>query len=106
MRRSTDFASVVQSGVRRTGGPLVVHQQLDFDGPVPLVGFVVGKNVGGSVVRHRVSRRMRAEVARRLGELPPRSATVIRARPEATAATSREIGAGLDQALARLASRR
>jgi ribonuclease P protein component len=106
MRRSTDFASVVQSGARGTGGPVVVHQQLDFGGPDPLVGFVVARNVGGSVVRHRVARRMRAEVARRLGELPPRSGTVIRALPKAAGANSSEIGAGLDQALARLASRR
>jgi ribonuclease P protein component len=109
MRRSTDFASVVAGGARSRGGPLVVHQCLDFGdfgdlgAGAPLVGFVVGKPVGGSVVRHRVARRLRAQVARRLAALPAGSGTVVRALPAAGSATSEQLGAGLDRALARLA---
>jgi ribonuclease P protein component len=69
-----------------------------------LVGFVVGKGVGPSVVRHRVSRRLRAEMAQRLPQLPPGSGTVVRALPPAAAATSTELGSDLDAALARLAA--
>jgi ribonuclease P protein component len=106
MRRSSDFASVVRAGARSRGGPLIVHQRLDLGAPAPLVGLVVGKSVGGSVRRHRVARRLRAELARRLDVLPTGSATVVRALPAAADASSGELGAGLDQAFARLAGRR
>jgi ribonuclease P protein component len=71
-----------------------------------LVGFVVSKAVGGSVVRHRVARRLRAQLARRLASLPAGSGTVVRALPEAADVTSEQLGAGLDRALAKLAGRR
>jgi ribonuclease P protein component len=106
MRRSRDFTSVVRDGARTRSGPVVVHQRTDLGTDTPLVGFVVGKSVGGSVQRHRVTRRLRAQVAQRLTALPPHSATVVRALPAAAAADSAELGAGLDQALARLAARR
>lgn len=105
MRRSSDFASVVRSGVRVPAGPLIVHQRLDMTGAAPLVGFVVGRNVGGSVQRHRVVRRLRAQVACRLHRLPSGSGTVVRALPSARDASSVELGAGLDRALSRLAGR-
>jgi ribonuclease P protein component len=103
MCRSTDFASVVQAGSRARGGPLVVHQR-DLGAPVPLVGLVVGRAVGGSVVRHRVSRRLRAQLAQRLELLHAGSGTVVRALPGAADATSAELGRGLDTAFARLAA--
>jgi ribonuclease P protein component len=106
MRRSSDFASVVRSGARSRGGALIVHQSLELGARPPLVGFVVGRGVGGSVQRHRVTRRLRAQVAQRLESLPAGSATVIRALPPAAGLSSGELGSGLDQALARLAGRR
>jgi ribonuclease P protein component len=106
MRRSRDFAAVIQGGARFRGGPLVVHQRPDFTAGAPVVGFVVGKAVGGSVVRHRVARRLRAQVAGRLDALPPGTGMVVRALPAAAAATSRELGSGLDRALSRLAGAR
>ena len=103
MRRSTDFASVVQGGRRSRGGPVVVHQRLNLELETPLVGFVVGKAVGGSVVRHRVARRLRAQMARRLNSLPTGSGTVVRALPSAATATSEQLCASLERAFARLA---
>jgi ribonuclease P protein component len=82
----------------------VIHQRLDLDTESPLVGFVVSKAVGGSVVRHRVTRRLRAQVAQRLDALPIGSGTVVRALPASGGASSAQLGAALDQALARLAS--
>lgn len=70
-----------------------------------LVGFVVGRSVGGSVVRHRVTRRLRAIAAARLSELPAGSATVVRALPEAASATSAQLAADVDAALQRLSGR-
>ncbi len=69
----------------------------------PRAGFVVGKAVGNSVVRHRVTRRLRAAVREELGRLPATADLVVRARPEAGTATSaqlrRDLSAGLDRLL-------
>jgi ribonuclease P protein component len=66
-------------------------------------GFVVGKAVGNSVVRHRVTRRLRAVVRDELHRLPPSADLVVRARPEAGTATSevlhRDLVSGLDRLL-------
>jgi ribonuclease P protein component len=105
MRRSTDFASVVRRGARARGSAVVVHQRLGIGADAALVGFVVNKGVGGSVVRHRVTRRLRAQLAQRLAGLPDGSGTVVRALPAAADATSAQLGAALDHALARLRTR-
>ena len=69
----------------------------------PRAGFVVGKAVGNSVVRHRVTRRLRAVVAAELHRLPASADLVVRARPEAAQAESavlhRDLVAGLDRLL-------
>ncbi len=71
--------------------------------PGPRAGFVVGKAVGNSVVRHRVTRRLRAAVREELPRLPATADLVVRARPEAGTATSavlrRDLAAGLDRLL-------
>ena len=105
MRRSRDFASVVRDGARARGGAVIVHHKREHSAGPPLVGLVVGKTVGGSVQRHRVARRLRAQLAQRLAALPPGSATVVRALPAASEAASAELGAGLDYAIGRLAAR-
>jgi ribonuclease P protein component len=102
MRRSTDFTAVVRGGIRVRGGALIVHQRRDLGEHPARVGLVVGKTVGGSVVRHRVSRRLRAQVAERLERLPGGSGTVVRALPETAGATSAELGRALDKAFSRL----
>jgi ribonuclease P protein component len=105
MRRSTDFTSVVRSGHRARADRLVLHQLPGLTPAAPLVGLVVGRSVGGSVVRHRVSRRLRAQLAGRLDRLPAGSGTVVRALPPSAEASSAELGADLDRALARVSSR-
>ena len=66
-------------------------------------GFVVGKAVGNSVVRHRVTRRLRAAVREELHRLPASADLVVRARPEAATAGSallhRDLVAGIDRLL-------
>ncbi|MEO9139696.1 MAG: ribonuclease P protein component [Jatrophihabitans sp.] len=57
MRRSADFTSVFRGGTRFRAGNIVVHYRAAQSGVgAPLVGLVVGKVVGNSVVRHQVSR--------------------------------------------------
>jgi ribonuclease P protein component len=105
IRRSEEFRGVTRRG-RRAGRPrLVAHLLLpgdgEQDGPAR-VGFVVSKAVGGSVVRHRVARRLRHLVRERLGALPPGSLLVVRATPQSADADSGALGDDLDRALTRL----
>ncbi len=73
-------------------------------------GFVVGKSVGNSVVRHRVTRRLRAVVRHELDRLPVGADLVVRARPEAADADSavlhQDLVKGLDRLLGDRASSR
>ncbi|GAB3438182.1 ribonuclease P protein component [Actinophytocola sediminis] len=66
------------------------------------VGFVVSKAVGNSVVRHRVTRRLRHLFRDRLGTLPLGCTLVVRALPPAAEAASAELGGDIDSALRRL----
>ena len=72
------------------------------EGPGPRAGFVVGKAVGNSVVRHRVTRRLRAVVREELHRIPPTGDLVVRARPEAADATSERLRADLVSGLDRV----
>ncbi|WET79689.1 ribonuclease P protein component [Amycolatopsis sp. QT-25] len=105
LRRSEDFRAVMRRGVKAGRRRLVVHA-LTTDPPdaaeAARAGFVVSKAVGNSVVRHRVTRRLRHLVSARLGTLPPGSSLVIRALPPAAAASSAELGSDLDASLRRL----
>jgi ribonuclease P protein component len=102
LRTSAEFSEAVRRG-RRAGRPLLsVHLLNTADGTPPRAGLVVSKGVGGSVVRHRVSRQLRHLLRTRLGTLPAGSRLVVRANPAAAAATSAALGADLDTALARV----
>ena len=100
-----DFGRIVRGGRKVGRRRLVVHALLPdpADRPHPArAGFVVGKGVGSSVVRHRVTRRLRHLVRDRLEVLPPGVALVVRAQPPAATASSAELGDDLDAALRRL----
>ena len=104
LRRGDEFRLVQRRG-RRAGRPrLVVHLLAGTDpgGDPPRAGLVVSRAVGGSVVRHRVQRRLRHLLRERLDRLPPGSAVVVRAQPAAADADSRVLGEDLDRCLDRL----
>jgi ribonuclease P protein component len=100
-----EFASVIRRGRRSGRDRLVVHLQImghsDAEKPeyAPRAGLVVSKAVGGSVVRHRVSRRLRHLLAPRLATLPRGARVVVRALPPAAGASSAELGVDLDAGL-------
>jgi ribonuclease P protein component len=96
-----EFASVIRRGRRGGRSRLVVHlhHATDGDGPGARAGLVVSKAVGGSVVRHRVARKLRHLVAPRLGTLPADARLVVRALPAAAGATSAELAEDLDGGL-------
>ncbi|WP_037308686.1 ribonuclease P protein component [Amycolatopsis orientalis] len=105
LRRSEDFRAVMRRGAKAGRRRLVVHA-LTTDPPdaaeAARAGFVVSKAVGNSVVRHRVTRRLRHLVSARIGTLPPGSSLVVRALPPAADASSAELGSDLDASLRRL----
>jgi len=63
---------------------------------------VVSKSVGGSVVRHRVSRKLRHVMRDVVPSLPPGTLLVLRALSVAATATSGELEADISAALHKL----
>src|SRR4029078_12292504 len=59
LRRRKDFAAAYRRG-RVYGNHLLVLRVVPHDGDAARFGCVVGKVVGGAVVRNRVKRRLRA----------------------------------------------
>jgi ribonuclease P protein component len=77
----------------------VVHLDRSGGSAAPRAGFVVSKAVGGSVVRHRVTRRLRHLVQPHLGDLPTGTRLVVRALPPAATASSAELAEDLEAGL-------
>lgn len=103
LRSSAEFTQVVRRG-RRAGRPtLSAHLLVTSSGEPPRVGLVVSKAIGGSVVRHRVARRLRHLLRDRIDALAAGSQLVVRAAPPAATASSADLGLDLDAALLRLA---
>jgi ribonuclease P protein component len=100
LRASAEFGEVVRRG-RRSSRPLLTVHALLASGPeAPArAGLVVSKQVGGSVVRHRTSRRLRHLLRDRMAALPAGSRLVVRAAPAAGTAPSAALAIDLDAAL-------
>ncbi|MGH3823692.1 MAG: ribonuclease P protein component [Pseudonocardiaceae bacterium] len=112
LTRRDEFATAVRRGRRAAAGSVVVHLARLAAPPLadgttgPKVGFVVGRTVGGSVIRHRVQRRLRHLMRSRLAALPSGALVVVRALPAAADASSAALGDDLDAALRRLVGSR
>ena len=79
LRSSKDFALTTKTGVRATSLSLVVYLKTNSSkASEPKVGLIVNKSVGGSVVRHRVSRQLRHLIAGHLKDFPKNSQIVVR----------------------------
>lgn len=104
MRAGTDFEAAVRHG-RRAGSPrVVVHTTTaeptaDRPHDGPLVGFVVSKAVGNSVVRHRVARRLRETVRPHVASLGADRLVVLRAQPAAATSSFDDLAADVTRLL-------
>lgn len=111
MRSRLDFTETVRSGRRAGRRDVVVHllaggaggRRREVAEPVaPILGLIVGKQVGGSVVRKKVSRRLRAAAAPVLGECPPGARLVVRALPSSAGSEVLEFERQLRSAIRKL----
>ena len=100
LHRAADFTEVVRRGRRASRPLLTVHVLLGPGAASARAGLVVGKTVGGSVVRSSVSRRLRHLLRPRVAALPAGVRLVVRAAPPAAGASSAALGADLDGAIA------
>lgn len=66
------------------------------------IAFAVGKNVGNSVVRHRVTRQLRHIVSPALTKFPIGSHVVVRALPGAATASFAQLTENLNFALTKV----
>ena len=79
LRTSKDFALTTKTGIRATSLSLVVYLKTNcVNLSAPQIGLIVNKSIGGSVVRHRVSRQLRHLAAVHISALPTNSQLVIR----------------------------
>ncbi len=101
LRHRRDFSEVVRRG-RRASRPLLTVHVRRLDEGSPRAGLVVSKQVGGSVVRSTVSRRLRHQLREVMPGLPAGTQLVVRASAAAGAASSAELGSDLRAALRKL----
>jgi ribonuclease P protein component len=78
---------------------LVVHVLTTAGAGTPRAGVVVGRTVGGAVVRNKVRRRLRAQLAEQLPSVHPGTLLVVRALPAAASSSYSDLGNQLASAL-------
>ncbi|HWB87993.1 MAG TPA: ribonuclease P protein component [Acidimicrobiia bacterium] len=84
LRNSRDFRRVLNDGIRRRNGEIVLVSSPGQTGP-PRLGLVVSRACGPAVRRNRIKRRLRAAAER--VELQPGMDYVIIATPKVAEAT-------------------
>ena len=118
LRSSALFSAVVKKGARKGSRTVVVHLWTPEPGPDapleltggPRAGLIVSKAVGNAVVRHAVSRRLRAVLATIIDDdataaspqLQETSFVVVRALPGSAKASSKELEADVRRCLSRI----
>ena len=88
-----DFARTTKSGIRVTSQNFVGYLYIQpASKESPRAGLIIGKSVGGSVRRHRVSRQIRHTLASELANFPDGSLIVLRGlKPDSNVNIATEI---------------
>jgi ribonuclease P protein component len=78
---SADFARTTKSGTRVTSENFVGYLYISpvANQETSKCGLIINKSVGGSVIRHRLARKVRHAVVPHISKLPSGSLLVIRA---------------------------
>lgn len=101
LRKSSDISAVMKSGTKFSAKLVVLHVAQSSSEQTK-VAFAVGKNVGNSVVRHKVTRQLRHAIAPLLPNFPTGSQVVVRALPGASQATFTQLRENLDFAVTKV----
>ena len=76
---SNDFSRATKSGLRVSTQNFIGYLYLNNNDNQTRAGIIISKSVGGSVVRHLVSRKVRHILTKEINNLPANSLLVIRA---------------------------
>lgn len=76
---TNDFARATKSGLRVSTQNFIGYLYLNNGENPTRAGIIISKSVGGSVVRHLISRKVRHVLAGEINKLPANSLLVIRA---------------------------
>lgn len=76
---SAEFTRATKNGLRASSQNFIGYLLVENIKHESRAGLIVGKSVGGSVIRHRVARQVRHALAERIVNLPDNSLFVIRA---------------------------
>lgn len=109
LRKASEFA-LATKGMRVSGENFLLYVAAPADGersgaPVK-VGLIVGKNVGGSVVRHRVSRQIRHAITPHLNQFPDGSLLLFRAHPGAARTIDKNLAGEITALVKKYVARR
>ena len=100
----SDFSKTTKSGLRVGGENFLLYIYRSETHDPARCGLIISKNVGGSVARHKVARRIRHEMAKHLPSMQPGSLVVIRANTGAAQAdVAKEIPSLITRAEKKLA---
>ena len=95
IKSSSDFARVTKTGRRIATNSLVGYFYTESISQTeqPKLGLIVGKSIGNSVIRNRISRQIRHAVSQNLTDLPNGTLLVVRAikRPENAFVETKEV---------------
>ena len=106
LRTSKEFELVTKTGERATSLSLVLYfKTIEGNFTEPKVGLIVNSSVGGSVVRHRVSRQLRHAIAPHLHQFPAGTLLVFRAHPGAAQSTEMNLAGEVSKLIAKYLSR-
>ncbi len=79
LTESGDFLRATKSGLRSSSTHFVGYLYIEGESTHPArVGLIIGKNIGGSVLRHRLARKLRHCLREQYSKLPDGSLLVIR----------------------------
>jgi ribonuclease P protein component len=104
LRKASEFA-LASKGTRVSGENFLLHVRPPSAGvrqgaPVK-VGLIVGKNVGGSVIRHRISRQIRHAIAPHIERFSEGTLVVVRANPGAGRTVNQNISGEISSLISR-----
>ena len=77
-----DFARTTRSGMKVSTDSLIGYLLKDSNLTNPKIGFIVSRNLGGAVKRHRIARQLRHAVRGSISILPHQSFVVVRAKKD------------------------